>query len=65
VPGGVELRVFNPWPRPATLDVAAGGWVVDLRGRPRERFDGRRALRPYEICTLVLTDPPGPDGPSR
>jgi hypothetical protein len=55
VPGGLEVRVFNPWPRPAHLEVAGSGWVVDLRGSPREPFSGGRDLRPYEICTLLLT----------
>lgn len=54
-PGGLELRVFNPWPRPAQLDVAATGWVVDLRGAPLAPFDGHRNLRPFEICTVLLT----------
>ncbi|MER3452693.1 MAG: hypothetical protein C4344_03190 [Acidimicrobiia bacterium] len=58
VPGGLELRVFNPRPVPTDLHVPKrSGWVVDLRGRPLEPFEDSRPLRPFEICTLVLTDP--------
>ena len=32
------------------------GWVVDLRGRPLEPFEGRLDLAPWRIATLRLDD---------
>jgi hypothetical protein len=56
VPGGLELRVFNPTAAPTTLAVAGRrGWVVDLRGAPVEPFEGALVLRPWQIATLHLT----------
>ena len=58
-PGGLVVRVFNPSPEPATTEVdrdaaPATGWVVDLVGRPSERFEGTVVLRPWQLATLRL-----------
>jgi mannosylglycerate hydrolase len=56
--GLLEVRVFNPGPEPATVRFGARtGWLVDLRGRPTEPFDGSFELRPHGIATVRL---PGP-----
>ena len=43
-----EVRVFNPAPTPATTCAIDGrrGWLVDLRGRPLEPFEGAFAAAP-------------------
>ncbi len=53
----LAVRVFNPSPAAATVEVEhdgapATGWAVDLTGRPRNRFEGTVALRPWEVATL-------------
>jgi mannosylglycerate hydrolase len=56
VAGGIELRVFNP--RSSATDVVVpgrSGWLVDLRGRPLEPFDGGFALAAFAIATIRLT----------
>jgi mannosylglycerate hydrolase len=58
-PGGLVVRVFNPSHGPASAEVErdaapATGWVVDLVGRPLERFEGTVALRPGQLATLRL-----------
>ena len=58
-PGGLVVRVFNPSPVSATAEVdsagaPATGWVVDLVGRPLERFEGEVALGPWQLATLRL-----------
>jgi hypothetical protein len=51
----VEVRVFNPTPNAATVRFAdRQGWLVDLRGRPLERFDGGFQLRAWGIATVRL-----------
>jgi hypothetical protein len=56
VPGGLELRVFNPSSEPATVSVAnRRGWLVDLRGRPLGPFEGSFELGPHAIATAVLS----------
>ena len=51
----LELRVFNPTPRPAAVRVAGhSGWLVDLRGGRGERWDGGFELRPWGIATARL-----------
>ena len=56
VPGGLELRAFNPTASATTLTVGdRSGWVIDLLGAPVRPFDGAVALRPWEIVTLLLT----------
>jgi mannosylglycerate hydrolase len=56
-PGGLEVRVFNPTDAETTVRIdGRKGWVVDLRGRPLEPFEGRLALAPWRIATLRLDD---------
>jgi mannosylglycerate hydrolase len=58
-PGGLVVRVFNPYPSSATAEIErtgapATGWVVDLVGHPVEPFTGTVALRPWQIFTLRI-----------
>jgi hypothetical protein len=56
-PGGLELRVFNPSAEPTTVRVEGRrGWLVDLRGRPLEPFEGSFELPPWRIATARLDD---------
>jgi alpha-mannosidase len=56
-PGGLELRVFNPSAEPTTVRVEGRrGWLVDLRGRPLEPFEGSFELAPWRIATARLDD---------
>jgi hypothetical protein len=49
------LRVFNPTDEPTRVAVDGHlGWVVDLRGRPIEPFEGGVDLGPHAIATLRL-----------
>jgi mannosylglycerate hydrolase len=51
--GMLEVRVFNPTDRPATVSVGArSGWLVDLRGATLEPVDGSFELRPFGIATF-------------
>jgi mannosylglycerate hydrolase len=51
--GLLEVRVFNPTPHETTVHVGQrSGWLVDLRGRTLEPFDGSFALRPFGIATF-------------
>jgi hypothetical protein len=53
--GQLEIRVFNPGDAATVVEVESrSGWLVDLRGRPLEPFDGRFELRPHGIATLRL-----------
>jgi mannosylglycerate hydrolase len=53
---GLRVRVVNPTDRPATVSLPGRqGWVVDLRDRPLEAFEGHVDLRPWAIATLALT----------
>ena len=55
VAGSLELRVFNPTAAETTVAVPGrSGWLVDLRGRPVEPFDGSFPLRPWGIATAHL-----------
>jgi mannosylglycerate hydrolase len=55
--GGLELRVFNPTPAPATVTVGGrSGWLVDLRGQAFEPFDGGFELAPWRIATALLDE---------
>jgi alpha-mannosidase len=55
VAGRLELRVYNPTNEEATVVVEGhSGWLVDLRGRPLEPFDGSFQLRPWGIATARL-----------
>jgi FtsP/CotA-like multicopper oxidase with cupredoxin domain len=56
-PGGLELRVFNPSSEPTTVRVEGRrGWIVDLRGRPLEPFEGGFELAPWRIATARIDD---------
>jgi alpha-mannosidase len=55
--GALEVRVFNASSEEATVVVdGRRGWLVDLRGRPVEPFDGSFPLRPWGIATARLAD---------
>lgn len=55
--GQLHVRVFNPTADEATVTIAGrSGWLVDLRGRPVERFDESFTLAPWRIATAQLTD---------
>jgi hypothetical protein len=57
VAGALELRVFNPTDRPATVRVAGRrGWLVNLRGQAEEPFYEVFALRPWGIATARLEE---------
>jgi hypothetical protein len=57
VAGVLEARVFNPSPETATVSFPGrSGWLVDLRGYPREPFEGSFELRPFGIATARLRD---------
>jgi hypothetical protein len=58
-PGGLVVRVYNPAPTAGTVEIErdetpARGWLVDLRGRPVERFEGSFELRAAGIATARL-----------
>ena len=53
--GRLELRVFNPSADTTTVTIdGRRGWLVDLRGRPVDPFDGQFTLGPWRIATAVL-----------
>jgi mannosylglycerate hydrolase len=53
--GALHVRVFNPAPEPTTVRVEGRqGWLLDLRGRPLEAFEGRFDLAPWQIATAAL-----------
>jgi alpha-mannosidase len=53
--GVLEVRVFNPRSEPTTVSLPGqSGWLVDLRGFPREHFEGSFPLRPFGIATARL-----------
>jgi alpha-mannosidase len=55
VPGGIEVRVWNPSDEPATATITDGeGWVVDLRGRPVRPFENETTVEPWEILTVRM-----------
>jgi hypothetical protein len=54
--GSLEVRVYNPTDAATTVRMGtAAGWLVDLRGRPLEPFEGEFALRPFGFATARLT----------
>jgi hypothetical protein len=62
-PGGLIARLFRTAPEagPVTVEhegLPAVGWVIDLQGRPVEPFPGTLDLRPWQICTLQLSENP-------
>ena len=55
VGGVLEARVFNPTAQPAVVSFPdRAGWLVDLRGYPRQPFEGSFELRPFGIATVRL-----------
>ena len=57
VAGALELRVFNPTDRLATVRVPGRqGWLVSLRGQAEEPFDESFALRPWGIATARIQE---------
>jgi mannosylglycerate hydrolase len=57
VEGVLEVRVFNPTNDTATVELPGRhGWLVDLRGRGLDPFEGRFTLRGHGIATLRLHD---------
>ena len=55
VGGVLEVRVFNPTARPSVVSFPGrAGWLVDLRGFPRQAFEGTFELRPFGIATARL-----------
>jgi hypothetical protein len=58
--GALELRVFNPSDDGTTVRLPGRhGWLVDLRGRPVEPFDGSFELGPWRIATARLSGAAG------
>ena len=59
VEGQLEVRVFNPSPRPTTVEVRGRrGWLVDLRGQALRPFEHSFDMAPHEISTFVVTADP-------
>src|SRR5436305_5898190 len=55
--GALEVRVFNPSEVGTTVELEGrNGWLVDLRGRPLEPFEGTFRLGPWAIATIRLTE---------
>ncbi|MEY2470308.1 MAG: 2-O-(6-phospho-alpha-D-mannosyl)-D-glycerate hydrolase [Actinomycetota bacterium] len=55
VPGGIEVRLWNPSDEPSVATIVDGvGWVVDLRGRPVRPFEGSTTLGAWEILTIRM-----------
>jgi hypothetical protein len=60
VGGSLELRVFNPSDDEVKVRVdGRSGWLVDVRGRPVQPFDGSFPLRPRGIATARLHEEVG------
>ncbi|MCU1377720.1 MAG: alpha-mannosidase [Acidimicrobiales bacterium] len=54
--GTLEVRVFNPTAEPTEVRIPGRtGWLVDLRGRPRDRFEGRFPLGPWQLATVRIS----------
>ncbi len=55
--GALEVRVHNPSPSGTTVTFPGrSGWLVDLRGRAVEPFDGSFPLGPWAIATARLAE---------
>jgi alpha-mannosidase len=60
---GLVLRVFNPAATQTVVRVPGRrGWLVDLRGRPVEPFEGSFPLRAGGIATVALSPDPARGG---
>ena len=56
-PGGLTVRVFNPADNATVVEIPGRrGWLIDLRGRALEPFEGSFPLRPHGIATAQLSD---------
>ena len=56
-PGGLTVRVFNPTDDETVVEIPGRrGWLIDLRGRALEPFEGSFPLRPHGIATAQLAD---------
>jgi len=54
----LEVRVFNPTAAATTVRLPdRSGWLVDLKGRPQQAFEGSFELRAFGIATLRITEP--------
>ena len=52
----LTVRVFNPSNETTAVTIdGRRGWLVDLRGRPQQPFEGTFELRPWGIATAALT----------
>jgi hypothetical protein len=55
---GLRVRVFNPTAAETTVRIhGRGGWLVDLRDRPLEPFEGDFRLRPWGLATVAVSEP--------
>jgi alpha-mannosidase len=53
--GALHVRVFNPSAEATTVAIEGRhGWLLDLRGRPLEAFEGSFPLGPWQIATAAL-----------
>jgi alpha-mannosidase len=60
---GLVVRVFNPADTATVVRVPGRrGWLVDLRGRPVEPFEGSFGLRAGGIATMALSPEPDVEG---
>jgi len=54
--GALHVRVFNPSPAATTVAIEGRqGWLLDLRGRPLQAFEGHFELGPWQIATASLS----------
>jgi hypothetical protein len=52
------VRVVNPTDEPTEVRLGdRAGWLVDLRGRPLEPFEGTFTLRPRGVATASIATP--------
>ena len=57
VSGQLQVRLFNPTDAETTVELPGRrGWLLDLRGRPLERFEESFSLGPWRIATAQLND---------
>ena len=55
--GQLVVRVFNPSAEPTTVTIdGRSGWLVDLRGRPLQPFEGSFDLKPWQITSVNVGD---------
>jgi hypothetical protein len=53
--GALHVRCFNPTDEAVTVRLPDHrGWLLDLRGRPQQPFEGSFELAPWQITTAVL-----------